>query len=135
MKIIEQQQQQLVLEGNAYHNFVDTIKSKRTLDEYRHGIMRFMRFLQVTDVNNLILFDSKEAQQKIIECIGYLKREQKIAAVTINLYVASVMHFYAMNDITLNRKRIGRFIPEKIRINKDRAYTREEISKILVFSI
>jgi integrase len=38
-----------------------------------------------------------------------------------------------MNDVTLNRKRIGRFIPERIRINKDRAYTREEISKILEF--
>jgi integrase len=133
MKTVEQQQQQLVLEGNAYHNFVDTIKSKRTLEEYRHGIMRFMRFLKVTDVNNLTLLDAKEVQQKIIEYIGYLKQERQIAAVTINLYVASVIHFYAMNDVTLNRKRIGRFIPEKIRINKDRAYTREEISKILEF--
>jgi site-specific recombinase XerD len=67
MKIAEQQQQQLVLEGNTYHNFVDTIKSKRTLEEYRRDIMRFMRFLKVTDVNNLTLIDAKEVQQKIIE--------------------------------------------------------------------
>jgi hypothetical protein len=33
MKIIEQQHQQLVLEGNAYSNFADTIKSKRTLED------------------------------------------------------------------------------------------------------
>ena len=98
---------QLVLAGNAYNNFTDTIKSKRTLEEYKHGIVRFMRFLKVSDVNNLTLLDAKEAQQKIIEYIGYLKQERQIAGVTINLYVASVIHFYAMNDVTLNRKRIG----------------------------
>jgi hypothetical protein len=55
----------LVLAGNAYNNFTDTIKSKRTLEEYKHAIVRFMRFLKVTDVNNLALLDAKEAQQKI----------------------------------------------------------------------
>jgi hypothetical protein len=82
---------QLVLAGNAYNNFTDTIKSKRTLEEYKHGIVRFMRFLKVSDVNNLTLLDAKEAQQKIIEYIGYLKQERQIAGVTINLYVASVL--------------------------------------------
>jgi integrase len=43
------------------------------------------------------------------------------------------MHFYAMNDITLNRKKIGRYVPENIRKHTDRTYTREEITRLLEF--
>ena len=45
------------------------------------------------------------------------------------------MHFYAMNDITLNRKKIGRYVPENIRKHNDRTYTREEITRLLEFAI
>ena len=67
-------------------------------------------------------------RQKIIDYIGYLKRERNLGANAINLYVGSIFHFYSMNDITLNRKKIGRYIPENIQKNNDRAYTREEIA-------
>jgi hypothetical protein len=43
------------------------------------------------------------------------------------------MHFYAMNDIVLNGKKIGRYMGDYIRSNKDRAYTQKEISQLLTF--
>ena len=43
------------------------------------------------------------------------------------------MHFYAMNDITLNRKKIGRYVPVNIRKHNDRTYTREEVTRLLEF--
>jgi hypothetical protein len=36
-----------------------------------------------------------------------------------------------MNDITLNWKKINRFIGEKARTIQDRAYTKEEIRRML----
>jgi integrase len=44
---------------------------------------------------------------------------------------AALKHFYEMNDIVLNWKKINRFVGEKMRTVKDRPYTREEIRKML----
>jgi integrase len=44
------------------------------------------------------------------------------------------MHFYTMNDVTLNRKKIARFMGEKkrgLRSEQGHAYTREQIAEIL----
>ena len=120
----------LVLSGAAYNNFVDTIKSDQTREQYKRCLVRFMRYCSITDIDNLLVLsqDSKTMRQKIIDYIGYLKRERNLGANAINLYVGSIFHFYSMNDITLNRKKIGRYIPENIQKNNDRAYTREEIA-------
>jgi integrase len=44
--------------------------------------------------------------------------------------VATVLSFYKINDVVLNVTKIMKFIPEQKRVN-DRAYTHQEISKIL----
>jgi hypothetical protein len=98
----------LVLSGAAYNNFVDTIKSDQTREQYKRCLVRFMRFLNITDIDNLMALavtgqDSRALQQKIIDYVGFLKR----GANAINLYLSPIMHFYAMNDITLNGKKIG----------------------------
>jgi integrase len=43
------------------------------------------------------------------------------------------MHFYAMNDIVLNRKKISMYVGDYVRANKDRAYTTTEIQRLLEF--
>jgi site-specific recombinase XerD len=127
---------QLILKGNAYDNFVNTIKSEATLEGYNRAIERFMQYLNITDVNNLLTFSSSQdpllIQKKIIEYISYLKNKN-VSAITMRQYIAAIMYFYAMNDITLNRKKIGRYIPNYVRKQKDRAYTIQEISQLLEF--
>jgi hypothetical protein len=44
----------LVLSGVAYNNFVDTIKSDQTREQYKRCLVRFMRFLNITDIDNLM---------------------------------------------------------------------------------
>jgi integrase len=124
----------IILQGDAYDNFVLTCKSQYTRQSYIFGIRRFMKFLQISDIDNLVVLaqDPKALQQKIIDYIKQMNTKH-LSAVTIEWYLASVMHFYAMNDVTLNRKRISRYIPEQVRKQKDRAYTTEEISRLLEF--
>lgn len=125
----------IILSGDAYSNFADTIKSEATLFQYRYGIMQFMKYLQITDIDNLMVLgqDTKALQQKIIDYIRYMKEKKALAAPSIDSYLSAVMHFYAMNDVTLNRKRIARYIPERVKRHKDRAYTIEEIARLLEF--
>ena len=100
----------LALSGAAYNNFVDTIKSDQTREQYKRCLVRFMRFLNITDIDNLMVLaaggggagqDSKALQQKIIDYVGFLKRERKLGANAINLYLSPIMYFYAMNTHVL----------------------------------
>jgi integrase len=93
-----------------------------------------MKFCNLTDANNLLILakDPLEIQKKIIDYVMAM-RNREMSSVAINMYLAAIMHFYSMNDITLNRKKIGRYIPEKVRKQKDRPYTRAEIARMLQF--
>jgi integrase len=69
-------------------------------------------------------------EQKIIEYIIDMKKKGKGYS-TIHNYVASVMAFYKINDVVLNTRKINRFIPLQKKVRKDRAYTHEEILKMI----
>ena len=49
----------------------------------------------------------------------------------LNLIFCALKHFYVMNDIRINKEKIGKFLGESGRKNTDRGYTHEEIKKIL----
>jgi integrase len=59
-----------------------------------------------------------------------LRDEGKSYAAILN-YLNAVKGFYKINDIVLNVHKINKFMPEQIKVKKDRAYTHEEISKVL----
>ena len=59
-----------------------------------------------------------------------MKRKGK-QSTAIENYVKAVISYYKINDVILNTKKISRFMPERRRIKKDRAYTHSEISKML----
>jgi integrase len=44
-----------------------------------------------------------------------------------------MLAFYKINDIRLNTFKINKFMPEKMKVKKDRGYFHEEISKMLQF--
>jgi integrase len=52
----------------------------------------------------------------------------------IRNYVKSILAFYKINDFVLNTDKIGKFIPEYKKMKRDRAYTHEEIHKLLDFA-
>jgi integrase len=46
-------------------------------------------------------------------------------------YKAAVQHFYVMNDIIMNWRKISKFVGKRERRNKDRAWNYDEIKKML----
>ena len=49
----------------------------------------------------------------------------------MDLRLSAINSFFLMNDIIINRKRIGRYLGEHVKTIKDRAYTIEEIKKMI----
>jgi len=68
-------------------------------------------------------------EQQIIDFIIKMKEGGRGYG-TLHNYVASILSFYKINDVVLNVSKIMKFIPEQKRVN-DRAYTHQEISKML----
>lgn len=60
-----------------------------------------------------------------------MRQQEKLSYQSVHTYVKALISFYEMNDIVLNKRKIGRYLGEKTRRYKDRAYTIAEIRNIL----
>jgi integrase len=125
-----------------YRNFINSCKSEATKYYYRKGLSYFMSYLNIEPSNEedeqdqqyaklIDGRDTKIIQADIIDWITHLKDIEKKSPASINLYVAAVKHFYEMNDITLNNRRINAFKPEFHNVVEDQPYTREQIKILL----
>lgn len=72
-------------------------------------------------------------EQKIIDFILSLRSSGKSYSAIRN-YIVPIKSFYKINDVILNDTKISKFLPEQKRSGRDRAYTYEEISKLLEMS-
>ena len=115
------------IEDEEYFNFINSIKSDETRVQYESKLKLFMKFCNISDMNELKNID---AQKYLIQYIFEL-RNKKLSSSAINGRLYPVFHFYEMNDIMLNKKKIKMFQGEYVKRARDRAYTHEEISRIL----
>jgi integrase len=74
--------------------------------------------------------DPRIVERQIIDFIIKMKESGRRYSALHN-YIAVIMSFYRINDVVLNQNKISKFMPESRRVMKDRAYTSEEISKLL----
>jgi integrase len=125
-----QKMSKLVLEGQPYRMFIDSCRAQKTKETYESSLRTYMLFRNITSVEPLLLEDPKEAQSKIIDFIG-AQQQKGLSWQTRVIRTAALKHFYEMNDVTLNWKKINRFIGEKVRTVQDRAYTKDEIRRML----
>jgi integrase len=123
--------EQLLLEGSAYDNFIHAIRSKASQKFYLFGLKKFMTFNHVDNVNDLVTWDQRLIEAKLIAWIVNLREKEMLAPVTIQSYLAGIMTFYKMNDIEPRRHKLKHYLPEDCKVNEDRAYAHEEIAKLL----
>ena len=108
--------------------FLSSIRSPETRYSYSTNFKKYQVFMQESDLfcgNNPRLIE-----QKIIEYLVEMKNKGKGYS-TIHNYASCVLAFYKINDIALNVTKINKFIPAQKKVKKDRAYSHEEILKLL----
>lgn len=120
--LVQKQAQQ---DEDVYLNFVNSIKSDVTKKIYEYNLRLFMEFCGIDRFEDLI-----GRQNQIIAYLMSL-REKKLSYNSISTRLNAIYHFYDMNDVSLNKKKIKMFKGEYTRKVVDRAYTHENIKKIL----
>jgi hypothetical protein len=109
--------------------FEESIKSEATKTMYRFHLKKYLDF--IGDIDPFFQNNPRAIEQKIIEFIISMKQQESKGYFSIHNHISPVLAFYAINDIVLNVKKIKRYFPSKKRANRDRAYTHEEIHKLL----
>ena len=108
--------------------FLFSIRSPETRSNYELLFQKYIDYVAETDLffqNNPRLIEAK-----IIEFMLYLRDKGKSCGAIRN-YLTPIKSFYKINDVVLNDRKIQKFLPEQLRVGNDRAYTHEEISKLL----
>jgi integrase len=119
-------------EERRIYQVTDGLKSPDTVRTYRHA---FKHFIEITvkndDLQALIVTKPSVIESKIISHIEYLKEVKKLKYWSIQVYCAAILHFFEMNDVSLNTKKIKRFLPaDEGHYNQDRPYSINEIQQI-----
>lgn len=122
---------QILLAGQAYRNFIETVHSPFSRVSYKNSLQLYMQFRKIQDCNQLVEEDPKIIQTKLIDYVISLREENKLNAATIQSRIAAVKKFYDTNDIEIKWKKVNSYIGKGRKSKKDRPYTRSEIVKML----
>jgi len=116
------------LDQDVYFNFINSLMSPVTKQTYSIHIKYYLKFCGFSKLSELLTIP--EPGKNIIRYIMSL-RQKGLSSNSIHTMLYAIYHLYEMNDITLNKKKINMFIGEATLGQLDRAYTHEEIKKIL----
>lgn len=75
--------------------------------------------------------DPKAIESIIIDFMIWTAEEKKLTHNSIRSIMHSILHFSEMNEVVLIKSKIGKFVPADENKGEDRAYTYEEIQKLL----
>jgi integrase len=120
-------------EGIIIYSVTDGLSSEHTKRNYRKNFSHFLKATQQTErgLLNQAQQNTRLVESLIINHIRYLAEKQRLSHGSIKTCCFSIFHFFEMNDIVLNKRKIIRFLPPNEGTREDRAYTHEEIHQIL----
>lgn len=124
---------QKYLRHPAYRNFIGSLKSYSTKNNYSFNLAKYLN----TEVNRNLSLDDilaknpKDIESEIIQEIIKQQEVDKLGYSSSHIFLSSLTHFFAINDIVINRRKIKKFLGENTLKFEYRSYTTEEISRML----
>ncbi len=97
----------------------------RFLNIQNNNFDELLKFGIGPDSNNLL------TEARIRDFILNLKTVKGSSPYTIAMYIQGIRHFYDMNDLVLNWKKINKFKPRLRHVTDDLPYQRQQINKML----
>ncbi len=101
---------------------------------YEYSVKKY--YLSIPGNKNLSLEQilekpTKTIEYELIDCIYDMKEKQGLSYSTLNVFVAAVLHFFEINDVVLNRRKIKKFRGDNVNKYEYKSYTHEEINSIV----
>ncbi len=119
------------LEGPAYQNFIESLHTDRTRQEYTRLLADFAKWKNIYQIEDLVSRQPTSLKADLIRYLTYLKKDRQLSYYSRNGVLCAIKHFCEMNDIVLPWAQISKFVGGLEKSNEDREYTYEEIAKLL----
>lgn len=138
-ELVNHVQNDITSSSSRIYLVTDGSHSKHTKINYRLAFDQFLRNgTKTTDLQVLLDYKPKVLEEMIIGYIEMMRDNGGKAHQTIKMHCAAIFYFFRMNDITLNTKKIMRFVPRDESAYhhhhySDRAYGLDEICRILEY--
>ena len=121
---------QTLEESQEYRYFIDSLPNAQTRKGYDFHLKKYCKYIKKDILQN-------QEKPRLIEAdvIQYLVslRQGKLSYGYTSAAASAISHFYTMNDILLNKKKISKFLGERTKKNMHSAkgYSRQQIAKLL----
>lgn len=115
----------------VFSNFINAIKSLGTIEKYSYNFLQYTQYLHIDSHNSWSFETGCKNKWKRYYYLYYENERRKFSYSSMKVMLSSLFLFFDMNDITFNTRKIHRYLWEHIKTVKDRAYTREEIKKLI----
>ena len=110
---------------HSFRLFFSSIRLEQTRKVYATSLRKYVEFLALEQKDISLANDARLIESKIIDFIISLKEKGMSHSAFHNYFLSCIVSFYKINDIILNTKKIGKFMPQQKRVKKDRSYTHE----------
>lgn len=117
-----------LLQGRPYVNFINSIKSNKTKHAYRKALLRFLAYSKLS-LEEMLTLPILDIENMITDYLTDLKKRD-LSSGFVDQNFSALKHFYFINDVRINKEKIGKFLGEQKK-NTDRAYTHLEIKTLL----
>lgn len=116
-----------------YKIFFNTLNTESTKLTYHKGLKYLIDWSQTTknpiaSLPDFVKMEKKELQELMED---WLLTQQDKSYNTVMTYLVGIEEFLEYNDASYNKKRMHRHLPAKARLYGEKAYTLEQIQKIL----
>ncbi|MGD9672131.1 MAG: hypothetical protein AB7U98_01475 [Candidatus Nitrosocosmicus sp.] len=117
----------------AYVNFVSSLKSPITKKAYVIRLKNYLRSptISFSTFDELLSRDRQIIEQGIIDILISMRYKMNLSFSAQNIFLCALTHFFSINDVTINRKKIKKFMSESENKYEYRSYTSEEIGRLL----
>ncbi len=117
------------------HYVTEGHKSSQSASQYMYQFNAFLKYLGIStgesDVAQFLKKDPQQIEESIADFLLYLNREKHLKAASINLAKSAIVYFFKRNRVKLDKDWISGYVPAEEGYEQDRAYTHEEIQKLL----
>lgn len=107
-------------------NFINSIRTQATKKSYQFYFEKYRKFALGNIIDDRLIIENQ-----IIDFLLSLKN-RGLSYASVKNHFCAIAHYYIMNDIVLNKKKISKFIvTDEKKKNKNQGYTSEQIHKLL----
>ena len=106
------------------------VRSAYTKQAYKTSFNRFLNLIGIHDLLVLLDLGPKVVEQLIIKYAIHTRDIKKLLTASIRAECNAIFHFFDINDVEVNRKRVRRFFPSDDSVHDDRLYKPDEMQRI-----